>query len=157
MNYRHLDEMTGHGFRAMAATLLNEMGLWHPDATDDDQVAAADASGWLAQPRPTMMAMAVYRSACGERADEPTPPSTLRHVQQQEPRRTFWCVEALGPSLATAISSMCQHRPRLPGFMATQVERINRLRAEGCHVLAYQGQAVVQRQRHHVAGLALRI
>lgn len=26
------DEMTGHGFRAMAATLLNEMGLWHPDA-----------------------------------------------------------------------------------------------------------------------------
>jgi integrase len=28
------DEMTGHGFRAMAATLLNEMGLWHPDAID---------------------------------------------------------------------------------------------------------------------------
>lgn len=27
------DEMTGHGFRAMAATLLNEMGLWHPDAS----------------------------------------------------------------------------------------------------------------------------
>jgi len=28
------DEMTGHGFRAMAATLLNEMGLWHPDAVE---------------------------------------------------------------------------------------------------------------------------
>lgn len=28
------DEMTGHGFRAMAATLLNEMGLWHPDAIE---------------------------------------------------------------------------------------------------------------------------
>lgn len=27
-------EMTGHGFRAMAATLLNEMGLWHPDAIE---------------------------------------------------------------------------------------------------------------------------
>lgn len=28
------DEMTGHGFRAMAANLLNEMGLWHPDAIE---------------------------------------------------------------------------------------------------------------------------
>lgn len=28
------DEMTGYGFRAMAATLLNEMGLWHPDAIE---------------------------------------------------------------------------------------------------------------------------
>ena len=28
------DEMTGHGFRAMAATLLNKMGLWHPDAIE---------------------------------------------------------------------------------------------------------------------------
>lgn len=28
------DNMTGHGFRAMAATLLNEMGLWHPDAIE---------------------------------------------------------------------------------------------------------------------------
>ena len=28
------DEMTGHGFRAMAATLLNEMGLWHIDAIE---------------------------------------------------------------------------------------------------------------------------
>lgn len=26
------DEMTAHGFRAMAATLLNEMGTWNPDA-----------------------------------------------------------------------------------------------------------------------------
>ena len=28
------DEMTGHGFRAMAATLLNEMGHWHSDAIE---------------------------------------------------------------------------------------------------------------------------
>jgi integrase len=28
------DEMTGHGFRATAATLLNEMGQWHPDAIE---------------------------------------------------------------------------------------------------------------------------
>jgi integrase len=35
------DEMTGHGFRAMAATLLNEMGIWNPDAIER-QLAHAD-------------------------------------------------------------------------------------------------------------------
>jgi integrase len=42
------DEMTAHGFRAMASTLLNECGKWHPDAIeralahrDYDQVRAA--------------------------------------------------------------------------------------------------------------------
>lgn len=28
------DQMTAHGFRAMAATLLNESGQWHPDAIE---------------------------------------------------------------------------------------------------------------------------
>lgn len=28
------DEMTAHGFRAMASTLLNESGFWHPDAIE---------------------------------------------------------------------------------------------------------------------------
>lgn len=28
------EEMTSHGFRAMASTLLNESGLWHPDAIE---------------------------------------------------------------------------------------------------------------------------
>jgi integrase len=28
------DEMTGHGFRSMAATRLNEMGTWNPDAIE---------------------------------------------------------------------------------------------------------------------------
>jgi integrase len=27
-------EMTAHGFRALAATLLNEMGIWHPDVIE---------------------------------------------------------------------------------------------------------------------------
>ena len=27
-------DMTSHGFRATAATLLNECGLWHPDAIE---------------------------------------------------------------------------------------------------------------------------
>jgi integrase len=27
-------QMTAHGFRAMASTLLNEMGKWHPDAIE---------------------------------------------------------------------------------------------------------------------------
>jgi integrase len=42
------DEMTAHGFRAMASTLLNESGKWHPDAIeralahgDGDKVRAA--------------------------------------------------------------------------------------------------------------------
>jgi len=42
------DEMTAHGFRAMASTLLNESGEWHPDAIeralahgDGDKVRAA--------------------------------------------------------------------------------------------------------------------
>ncbi|WP_295639469.1 integrase arm-type DNA-binding domain-containing protein [Novosphingobium sp.] len=42
------DEMTAHGFRALASTLLNESGKWNPDAIeralahgDDDRVRAA--------------------------------------------------------------------------------------------------------------------
>ncbi|WP_062344402.1 integrase arm-type DNA-binding domain-containing protein [Novosphingobium sp. CCH12-A3] len=42
------NEMTAHGFRAMASTLLNESGKWHPDAIeralahgDSDKVRAA--------------------------------------------------------------------------------------------------------------------
>ena len=44
----HKDEMTGHGFRSMASTLLNESGKWSPDAieralahSDTDGVRAA--------------------------------------------------------------------------------------------------------------------
>jgi integrase len=37
------DEMTAHGFRAMAATLLNEMGTWNPDAIER-QLAHAEAN-----------------------------------------------------------------------------------------------------------------
>jgi integrase len=28
------DDMTAHGFRSTASTLLNESGLWHPDAIE---------------------------------------------------------------------------------------------------------------------------
>ncbi len=35
------DEMTGHGFRAMASTLFNEMGKWNRDAIER-QLAHAD-------------------------------------------------------------------------------------------------------------------
>lgn len=50
------DEMTAHGFRALASTLLNESGKWHPDAIeralahgDSDKVRAAYHRGahWL--------------------------------------------------------------------------------------------------------------
>lgn len=36
-------EMTAHGFRALAASLLNEMGQWHPDAIER-QLAHQDTS-----------------------------------------------------------------------------------------------------------------
>lgn len=56
------DEMTGHGFRAMAATLLNEMGLWHPDAIerqlahcDNNAVRRAYARGEYWEERVKMM------------------------------------------------------------------------------------------------------
>lgn len=38
------DEMTSHGFRAMASTLLNEMGRWHPDAIER-QLAHVESDG----------------------------------------------------------------------------------------------------------------
>ncbi|QJB70321.1 tyrosine-type recombinase/integrase [Parasphingorhabdus halotolerans] len=38
------NEMTAHGFRAMAATLLNEMGIWNADAIER-QLAHADNNG----------------------------------------------------------------------------------------------------------------
>ena len=38
------DEMTSHGFRAMASTLLNEMGTWHPDAIER-QLAHVESDG----------------------------------------------------------------------------------------------------------------
>lgn len=55
------DEMTAHGFRAMASTLLNESGKWHPDAIeralahgDRDKVRAAYHRGAHWQERVNM-------------------------------------------------------------------------------------------------------
>ena len=55
------DEMTAHGFRAMAATLLNESGKWHPDAIEralahgeTDKVRAAYTRGAHWHERVTM-------------------------------------------------------------------------------------------------------
>lgn len=56
------DQITPHGFRAMAATLLNEMGLWNPDAIerqlahmDGNQVRQAYARGQYWDERVRMM------------------------------------------------------------------------------------------------------
>lgn len=56
------DQMTAHGFRAMAATLLNEMGEWNPDAierqlahVDTNQVRRAYARGKYWDERVVMM------------------------------------------------------------------------------------------------------
>jgi len=55
------DEMTAHGFRATAATLLNGSGKWHPDAIeralahgDADKVRAAYTRGAYWQERVDM-------------------------------------------------------------------------------------------------------
>lgn len=56
------NQMTAHGFRAMAATLLNEMGEWNPDAIerqlahiDTNQVRRAYARGEYWDERVVMM------------------------------------------------------------------------------------------------------
>jgi integrase len=56
------NEMTAHGFRAMAATLLNESGRWNADAierqlahVDSNQVRRAYARGAYWDERVTMM------------------------------------------------------------------------------------------------------
>ncbi|MBY8829194.1 tyrosine-type recombinase/integrase [Hephaestia mangrovi] len=56
------EQMTAHGFRAMAATLLNEMGEWNPDAierqlahVDTNQVRRAYARGEYWDERVRMM------------------------------------------------------------------------------------------------------
>jgi integrase len=61
------EEMTGHGFRAMASTLLNEQG-WHPDAIErqlahcdeDDVRAAYNYAQYLPDRRKMMQAWADY-------------------------------------------------------------------------------------------------
>jgi integrase len=63
------DEMTGHGFRAMAATRLNEMGRWNPDAierqlahAESDKVRKAytHAAQYLEERRVMLQAWADY-------------------------------------------------------------------------------------------------
>ena len=56
------EEMTGHGFRSMASSLLNEMGRWHPDAierqlghVDNNTVRRAYARGEYWDERVRMM------------------------------------------------------------------------------------------------------
>jgi integrase len=57
------DEATAHGFRASASTLLNESGLWNPDAIerqlaheDEDEIRAVYARGKYWDERVGMMA-----------------------------------------------------------------------------------------------------
>lgn len=61
------NEMTGHGFRSMASTLLNEQG-WHPDAIErqrshceeNDVRAAYNYAEYLPQRREMMQAWGDY-------------------------------------------------------------------------------------------------
>ena len=88
------DEMTAHGFRAMASTLLNESGKFHPDAIeralahgDDDKVRAAYHRGahwgervamaqWWAEASPSLKAslLRICHLTPGDRVDRPFVP-----------------------------------------------------------------------------------
>ena len=69
------NEMTGHGFRSIASTLLNEQG-WHRDAIErqlahaerDNVRAAYNFAEHLPERRKMMQAWADYLDALRERA-----------------------------------------------------------------------------------------
>jgi len=79
-------EMTAHGFRAMAATLLNEMGQWNPDAIERQlahqevsSVRRAYARGEYWEERVTMMQhWSDYLDGLREAADGPRPAGPSR-------------------------------------------------------------------------------
>ena len=62
------NQMTGHGFRSMASTLLNEQGCWHPDAIErqlahverNNVRAAYNYAEYLDERRRMMQAWADY-------------------------------------------------------------------------------------------------
>jgi hypothetical protein len=70
------DEMTGHGFRTLASTLLNSQSRWNPDAierqlahTDSNEVRSAyNASDYLAERREMMQVYADELDVLRERA-----------------------------------------------------------------------------------------
>jgi integrase len=77
------DEMTGHGFRSAASSMLNESGLWNADAierqlahVDNDSVRRAYARADFWDERVRMMAW--WADRCDEmRRGAATPPEAL--------------------------------------------------------------------------------
>ena len=63
------DEMTSHGFRAMASMLPNESGLWHPDGGTDAALTASGAGSTAAMRRGSHQAAA----ACDGGTPQPLP------------------------------------------------------------------------------------
>lgn len=84
------DEMTGHGFRSMASTLLNEMG-WHRDAIErqlahaerDNVRAAYNYAEHLPERRRMMQAWADYLDSLRNGGERVTP---LHRARQQGAR-----------------------------------------------------------------------
>jgi integrase len=85
LGYEH-GEMTAHGFRAMAATLLNEMGQWNPDAIERQlahqeasSVRRAYARGEYWDERVAMMQhWSDYLDGLRDAAQGPRPPKAVR-------------------------------------------------------------------------------
>ena len=109
------DEMTGHGFRAMACTCLNELG-WHPDVielqmahAEPNKVRAAyNRAERLAERRTMMQAWADYldQLRVGNRAPSPsdTTPIGLPDDTIAQSRRPKKPRDVVAPQLELALS-----------------------------------------------------
>jgi integrase len=88
-------EMTAHGFRAMAATLLNEMGQWNPDAIERQlahqeasSVRRAYARGEYWDERVAMMQhWSDYLDRLSDAADGPRPPKAVAGTPKKKSNR----------------------------------------------------------------------
>ena len=91
------DEMTGHGFRTMASTLLNELG-WNRDAIEsqlaheerDDSRASYNHAQYLAERRKMMQAWADYLETLRS-ARTPALVDNSTTLQAAHPKRYSLC------------------------------------------------------------------
>jgi integrase len=110
------DEMTGHGFRSMASTLLNEEG-WHPDAIErqlahceeDDVRAAYNYAEYLPERRKMMQWWADYLDRLRtDRKQEAAPsPAARAHSLHDANTRRY-----RSPARRTGFSARSQHATR---------------------------------------------
>jgi hypothetical protein len=134
------DEMTGHGFRAMACTCLNELG-WHPDVIELQMAhaernkvrAAYNRAERLAERRKMMQAWADYLDGLrgGSREVSPNagaPPESVYDAVDNSKKREK-ARRGVGPQLELAL------RPRITRRMIVRRRRLSNrvLTGSNCH------------------------